>query len=877
MKPNTHHDARLMDLVSMAMRQPPTRRESFLTDICSDPELCREAYSIVRAEEQMGAFLLEPVSTLTETVRPFAPGQVIDERFEIIREIGEGGMGVVYEALDHKRKTHIAIKAAKAGFHKLLSPELEGAIKVSHPNVCRVHEIHTVRTDHGEFDFLTMELLQGQTLAAYLNAHGKLAEDEALAIARQLCAGLEAAHHCNITHSDLKSANVMLCRNENGDLRVVITDFGLSGNNTGAEWGGTPRYIAPELWQGEKASKASDIYALGVTLLDMLSDPVEQPESGLSLMSSPALAMEAKLLPTRWKRAILSCLEAVPMNRPGSAVLMFEMLEKKHTWMRYSIALLFALILTLLLPPARRWVHDTIWPPIPNIRLAILPADGSAELLPGVLQDVIDRISHLRGESRTIAVFAPGKAAEMQVRTPDEARKILHATHALQTTIQHDGDDLMVSGSLINLETQIHVREVSYRYSPSTIGAIPGALAGEVSAGLQLPGSPSRETLSLAATTLYDQGLSLLINGRSTDEAIRLFKKSSSIDPTSPIPLTALVEVEIRKFESSKDPSDLNQAQKYLQMAKSLNPDSVRVHLKEGKLAEATGKFEKALENYLRVKELEPHNIDAGVLVAGVYDKLDIPDKAIQEYRAAIRLDPDFYEPYQYFGVFYYFRGRYSDAAVQFRKVIERAPRMYRAYMNLDASLEALGRYDEAERVLRLSLDLGPTPGALNNMGALLASENRDSEAIQYSRQAVALSPSDYLYRLNLGDSYRRLGRKKEAFAEYQMALDSARSELKQNPKSGYVRSFVAYFSARLGDRRRAEDEIAQALQSSPENARVVLRAVLTYEALGMRREAISTLSLATSELLREIDRDPDLGDFARDLRFRQMVAGISR
>jgi len=341
--------------------------------------------------------------------------------------------------------------------------------------------------------------------------------------------------------------------------------------------------------------------------------------------------------------------------------------------------------------------------------------------------------------------------------------------------------------------------------------------------------------------------------------------------------LTALVEAEIREFESSKDPADLNQAQKYLQMAKSLNPDSVRVHLKEGKLAEATGKFEKALENYLRVKELEPHNIDASVLVAGVYDKLDIPDKAIQEYRAAIQLDPDFYEPYQYFGVFYYFRGKYSDAAAQFRKVIERAPRMYRAYMNLDASLEALGHYDEAERVLRLSLDLGPTPGALNNMGALLASENRDSEAIQYSRQAVALSPSDYLYRLNLGDSYRRLGRKKEAFAEYRVALDSARSELKQNPKSGYVRSFVAYFSARLGDRRRAEDEIAQALQSSPENARVVLRAVLTYEALGMRQEAISTLPLATSELLREIDRDPDLGDFARDLRFRQMVAGISR
>jgi serine/threonine-protein kinase len=397
-----------------------------------------------------------------------------------------------------------------------------------------------------------------------------------------------------------------------------------------------------------------------------------------------------------------------------------------------------------------------------------------------------------------------------------------------------------------------------------------------VSAGLGLPNAATKETLSPAATALYDQGLSLLLDGRSTDEAIRLFSESSHLDPGSLIPLTALVEAEIKKFESSKDPTDLGQAQEYLQMAKSLNPDSVKVHLAEGRLAESTGKFEKALESYLRVKELEPNNIDAFVHVAGVYDKLDMPERAIQEYRKAIRLDPDFYEAYQYFGVFYYFRGRYSDAAEQFRKVIEKAPRMYRAYMNLDASLEALGRYNEAEQVLRMSFRLGSTAGALNNMGALLASEHHDDEAIVYSKQAVELSPNDYLYRLNLADSYRRLGRTVQAQTEYRKALESSRSELKQNPKSGYVRCFVAYFSARLGDRHRAEDEIAQALQSSPGNARVILRAVLTYDLLGRRQEAMSILSSAPAELLREIDRDPDLADFTRDLRFKRLVAGIS-
>lgn len=882
MKSDAEYDGRLMDLVSMAMRQPPEEREPFLFRVCTDSDLRQEAYLMVRAEEQMDGFLLEPVNTLKETVRPFEAGQVIEERFQIVREIGEGGMGVVYEALDQKRKIHIAIKAAKAGFQRLLSPELEGAIKVSHPNVCRVHQIHTARTSHGKVDFLTMELLHGQTLAAYLDAHGKLTHDEAAEITIQLCAGLEAAHRCNIIHRDLKSSNIMLCPNENRGLRVVITDFGLAGDNAMShEWGGTPRYIAPELWKGENPSKASDIYALGVILLDMVSNPLgdQAPGESGSLPLSASVITMTKRLPACWRRTILSCLESAPTERPASAMRVLEILEKRRPWRTYLIGLLFVLSLALFLPQARHWLHDFVWPPIPNIRLAILPANGpdAGELAPGILQDAADRMSHFQSGSRTIAVFPPGKVADMQVHTSEDARKILHATHALQTTMYRAGDDLVVSESLIDLETQVQIRGVSYHYTPATVGAVPSALAGEVSAGLGLPSAGDRETLALAATAPYDQGLYLLLDGRSADEAIRLFSESSRLDPGSLVPLTALVEAEVQKFESSKDPVNLHQAQAYLQMAESLNPDSVKVHLAKGKIAETTGKFEKALEDYLRVKELEPHNIDAFVRVAGVYDKLDMPDKAIQEYRRAIQLDPDFYEPYEYFGVFYYFRGKYSDAAEQFRKVIERAPRMYRAYMNLDASLEALGRYEEAERVLRRSLDLGPTAGALNNMGALLASENRDSEAVSYSRQAVELSPSDYVYRLNLGDSYRRLGHSVEAQAEYRRALDSARSELKQNPNSGYVRAFVAYFSARLGDRRRAEDEIAQALQSSPGNARVILRAVLTYDALGLRKEAMSTLSSATPELLREIDHDPDLADFTRDLRFKRLVTGISR
>src|SRR3954447_2683088 len=167
MKQSAENDQHVMAIVSMALRQPPVERESYLRIACAnDPALFEETAEAVRWEEQMGSFLLRPVLNSTEFPRPFEVGQTVSDRFEISKEIGEGGMGVVYEAFDRKRNQRIAIKSAKPGFHRLLSPELEGALKVRHPNVCLVNEIHTAQTNHGDIDFLSMELLQGETLWA---------------------------------------------------------------------------------------------------------------------------------------------------------------------------------------------------------------------------------------------------------------------------------------------------------------------------------------------------------------------------------------------------------------------------------------------------------------------------------------------------------------------------------------------------------------------------------------------------------------------------------------------------------------------------------------------------------------------------------------
>jgi serine/threonine protein kinase len=129
----------------------------------------------------MNGFLLDPLYPAASYEHPFEPGELLDGRFRIVREIAQGGMGIVYEAVDEKLQRRIALKCAKTGFRKRLPPEVRNATEISHPNVCKIFEIHTASTRQGEIDFITMEFLDGETLADRLT-RAPLPEKEARAI-----------------------------------------------------------------------------------------------------------------------------------------------------------------------------------------------------------------------------------------------------------------------------------------------------------------------------------------------------------------------------------------------------------------------------------------------------------------------------------------------------------------------------------------------------------------------------------------------------------------------------------------------------------------------------------------------------------------------
>jgi eukaryotic-like serine/threonine-protein kinase len=257
----------------------------------------------------------------------FTPGTVLAERYRIIGLLGRGGMGEVYRADDLKLGQPVALKFLPrrlAADHDRLErfyAEVRIARQVSHPNVCRVYDVGDIDGQH----FLSMEYVDGEDLASLLKRIGHLPADKALEIARELCAGLAAAHDKGVLHRDLKPSNVMI----DGRGRARITDFGLAVAADAAvegEVSGTPAYMAPEQLAGRGASVRSDVYSLGLVLYELYTG--RKAFDGATMGELRRKHAEvAPLSPSTIspgfdpvvERVILRCLEKDPATRPASA------------------------------------------------------------------------------------------------------------------------------------------------------------------------------------------------------------------------------------------------------------------------------------------------------------------------------------------------------------------------------------------------------------------------------------------------------------------------------------------------------------------------------------------------------------------------------
>jgi len=384
---------RIKSLFSAALSVAPEQQAAFLERECPDDSSVRVEVSRLLERDRSqhdvagGAF--------KEQAASFAPGQLAGGRFRILRFLGSGGMGQVYEAEDILLDEHIALKALRPEIASdpanltRFRHEIQLARRITHTNVCRIFDLEMHEENGMPVAFLTMELLNGETLATRLAQSGALAEDQALRLARQMAEGLAAAHQCGVVHRDFKSGNVMLVAGRDGAARAVITDFGLAcdpevhaGTRTLSGSGnliGTLDYMAPEQLEHGRTSFRSDVYSLGLVLFEMVTGKlpfVADTPIGSALRRmrdappSPR-TLRPELSPV-WDSVIARCLETDPEKRfadgpevaaalgPGSSPAVVRRPPRRTLWAA-------ATVVTVLVLASVLWILRIFTPTAPTV------------------------------------------------------------------------------------------------------------------------------------------------------------------------------------------------------------------------------------------------------------------------------------------------------------------------------------------------------------------------------------------------------------------------------------------------------------------------------------------------------------------------------
>ena len=275
---------RIQSIFAGAVEMPAERRGAFLDDVCGgDAELRAEVQKLIAADD--GESDSPWRGSAESAVTRFATGTKLAGRFQVVRFIAAGGMGDVYEVEDLELGERLALKTIRPAVvgkpHNLarFKREIQYAKRVTHPNVCRIHDLGSHREGDSETIFLTMELLVGETLASRLRSAGRMTTTAALPLVKQMAEALSAAHDAGIIHRDFKTSNVMLVGSA-GTLKAVVSDFGVAYSTAQAAEGtltepghmvGTPAYMAPEQLTHGELTPATDVYALGLVVFEMVT------------------------------------------------------------------------------------------------------------------------------------------------------------------------------------------------------------------------------------------------------------------------------------------------------------------------------------------------------------------------------------------------------------------------------------------------------------------------------------------------------------------------------------------------------------------------------------------------------------------------------
>jgi tetratricopeptide (TPR) repeat protein/TolB-like protein len=848
----------------------------------------------------------------------FAAGDLVAERFRIVRLLGRGGMGEVYEAEDlvlHREhvalKTLPALTAAEERAIERLKREIALARRVTHPNVCRVFDVDQHRTSSGEpVTFFTMELLRGDTLAARLRQHGPLTATDALPLIRQMAAGLGAAHAVGIVHGDFKTGNVMLVppAEKGGPERLVVTDFSLAHpaqmgatsdpTMTASPGWGTPAYMAPEQIAAGQITRQTDVYAMGAVVHEMIT-------GRLPFGSHPP---PGAALDPRWRSAVHKCLERDPAARFNSAEQFVRALEApdseplpKKRWMVAGLvaaAVAAAVALGLSLSSSLR---TAVISRVPALAGAFAPARRSVAFLPFtdaqpdpdsqafgeglaiVLTEQLRLASRLQQFDDRLWVLPAAEVIDAGLRTPAGARRRLGvnlivgghvARDERRTTLTLDLED--ASGE--KTTTQGHDAFQASDGGSALVPATMIRLAGLI--GMSLTPATARSlavgwTSLPAAEELYLRGRGYLAHREAMiDPAVDALQRAITIDPEYALAHAALGEAYRQKYLATLDPAFIPRAQASSDRAIALAPSVAYARVVRGLVYASTGQHARGIRELQAALEADPGAVEPRRGLAEAFEEEGAPDKAEEIYRQQVALYPEYWNAHEQLGSYLFRHGRYGEAETSFLNGLQYAPDNARAISNLAALYALTDRYAAAEAELQRGLKLAPDVLTLNNLSFIYVFQGRFAEAVPPMESAVRLPGANSFHWGNLARVYRWANRADQARATYEMAIDLARREISVNPRNALIRANMARLLAETGHPGEALAEMSSTLERASTNMTVVFASALVHELTGNRAAALRALETAArgGHSVAEIRRHPDLTRLREDPRYLKIL-----
>jgi eukaryotic-like serine/threonine-protein kinase len=940
-------------LFGAALDRRPEERCAFLDRACANaPEIRQRVEELLLADERAGSFLEKPLlisraekldttkstaeasagSAISSVLDPplpgrFEPGQIIADRFVVVRFIARGGMGEVYEVEDQfLQGVHVALKvilpqiAGDVGSSHRFEQEVLLARKVTHPNLCPIYDISRCQEPPPPFLFLTMKFLSGETLASRLNKLPPIACAEAVLIFHQMIAGLGAIHDGGVIHRDIKPNNVML-DHSGSELCLSIMDFGLArlydSQTTVLTRGliaGTPGYIAPELLRGGSPSQATDIFALGVLFQRVLTgEPPEEHLYGLSTKPSPAL--DVADVPPLFIHSVKEFLSEEPERRclafqqirlafdSGASVTARRSIHSfkhpsRHILTRRNFVVGSAITACAAAGGVfwKRERIDDLLHPIPVKRFVALlnwPQDSDSRIKP-MLNGVVDAIASelSRAEAFDHNLYITPDTMNKEVKTPSELNEVrdsLGANLVLAASGTTEANKFHLFLRLLDPSSTRILRETQISSLLSDSIALPdkAVRAAErllnISEYKRSKRSSDQGTQSPEAFAAFQEAEAFRKqeNGKGLDASIEKYKQAVELDPRFALAHAQLAFAYLHLYTANHDPAAIDLARGNSEAALMLKPDLVEAHIAMGSVFEATGDVKSALVEIGKALSLDPSNPRVLIYQADIYSKLNRWDDAEKTFHRVLKERPNYWLAYNELGFNFYAQGKYPEALDAFRTASLAAPRNALALTNAGALYLLLGKFDEARDALNKSLALEPSDGAFTSLAAVLRSEGKYQEAVQSALKATDLNPTYPQNWLEVGDCYSLWrGHSSEAKTAYLRAAHEQEERLRTDATDGPGWMQLALYRVKSGSPNAAAALVKKAefFKAGDIDSQITKARILAL--LGDRDHALAVIAVCIKMGATEsqIESTPDLESLRSDPRYEgASTSGFSK